>query len=44
MCQFPLNPDLPCGINVADYNYLMALVGVIIGTLFWYAIYSAFLN
>lgn len=44
MCQFPLDQLTPCGIDLADFNYLMALTGVLCGFVLWKAIYDAFLN
>jgi hypothetical protein len=44
MCEFPLDPQLPCGLQPFDWHMLMALAGLAFGFILWKAIYDAFLN
>jgi hypothetical protein len=44
MCTFPLSETLPCGIELTDWNMLMALAGLICAGMLWKGIYDAFLN
>lgn len=44
MCDFPLDPLLPCGMAPSDFHGLMALAGLCVGFMLWKAIYDAFLN